>query len=145
MLPLKIQRFLPDQQEPTTSPRVNFIYHFVPHVIYSLWICTFANTKFINKILRNQIQYRHISTQVVSGWVMPSDIVIIDGDCQLKLACLVSDTVRLIIIIILQVRESASSRRSQEWISPRLLALVTNCVNALNAYLHRRITLPLEY
>ena len=50
-----------------------------------------------------------------------------------------SDTVRLIIIIILQVRESASSRRSQEWISPRLLALVVNCGNALNAYLHRRI------
>ena len=49
------------------------------------------------------------------------------------------------ILIILQVRESASSRRSQEWISPRLLALVANCVNnALNAYLHRRITLPLE-
>ena len=47
-------------------------------------------------------------------------------------------------LIILQVRESASSRRSQEWISPRLLALVANCVNALNAYLHRRITLPLE-
>ena len=43
-------------------------------------------------------------------------------------------------LIILQVRESASSRRSQEWISPRLLALVANCVNALNAYLHRRIT-----
>ena len=39
-----------------------------------------------------------------------------DGDCQLKLACLVSDTVRLIVIfiIILQVRESASSQRSQE-------------------------------
>ena len=49
-------------------------------------------------------------------------------------------------LIILQVRESASSRRSQEWISPRLLALVANCVNALNAYLHshRRIALPLE-
>ena len=47
-------------------------------------------------------------------------------------------------LIILQVRESASSRRSQEWLSPRLLALVANCVNALNAYLHRRITLPLE-
>ena len=43
-------------------------------------------------------------------------------------------------LIILQVRESASSRRSQEWISPRLLALVANCDNALNAYLHRRIT-----
>ena len=70
---------------------------------------------------------------------MPSDII---GDCQLKLACLVSDTVRLIIIIILEVRESASSRRAQEWISPRLLALVANCDNALNAYLHRRITLP---
>ena len=38
-------------------------------------------------------------------------------------------------LIILQVRES---------VSPRLLALVANCVNALNAYLHRRITLPLE-
>ena len=37
-----------------------------------------------------------------------------DGDCQLKLACLVSDTVRLIFLIILQVRESASSQRSQE-------------------------------
>ena len=47
-------------------------------------------------------------------------------------------------LIILQVRESASSRRSQELISPRLLALVANCDNALNAYLHRRITLPLE-
>ena len=35
-------------------------------------------------------------------------------------------------LIILQVRESASSRRSQEWISPRLLALVANCVNALH-------------
>ena len=46
-------------------------------------------------------------------------------------------------LIILQVRESASSRRSQEWISPRLLALVANCVNAVNAYRHRRITLPL--
>ena len=48
-------------------------------------------------------------------------------------------------LIILQVRESASSRRSQEWISTRLLAFVANCVNALNAYLHWRITLPLEY
>ena len=47
-------------------------------------------------------------------------------------------------LIILQVRESASSRRSQQWISPHLLALVANCDNALNAYLHRRITLPLE-
>ena len=49
-----------------------------------------------------------------------------------KLACLavVSDTVRLIIIIILQVRESASNRRSQ--VSPGLLALVANCVNAFN-------------
>ena len=46
-------------------------------------------------------------------------------------------------LIILQVRESASSRCSQEWISTRLLALVANCVNALNAYLHWRITLPL--
>ena len=52
-----------------------------------------------------------------------------------KLACLavVSVTVTLIIIIILQVRESASNRRSQ--VSPRLFALVANCVNALNAYL----------
>ena len=57
--------------------------------------------------MRNQIQNRYISTQVV----MLSDI---DGDCQLKLACLVSDTVRLIFIIILQVRESALSQRSQE-------------------------------
>ena len=64
----------------------------------------------------------------------------IDGGCQLKLACLVSDTVRLIFIIMLQVRESASSQRSQELIIPRLLALVADCVNALNAYLHRRIT-----
>ena len=47
-------------------------------------------------------------------------------------------------LIILQVRESASSTCSQEWISPRLLALVANCVNALNAYLHRRMTLSLE-
>ena len=47
-------------------------------------------------------------------------------------------------LIILHVRESASSTRSQERISPRLLALVANCDNALNAYLHRRITLPLE-
>ena len=31
-------------------------------------------------------------------------------------------------LIILQVRESASSRCSQEWISPRLLALVANCL-----------------
>ena len=48
-----------------------------------------------------------------------------------KLACLavVRVTVRLIIIIILQVRESASNRRSQ--VSPRLFALVANCVNAL--------------
>ena len=46
-------------------------------------------------------------------------------------------------LIILHVRESASSTRSQERISPRLLALVANCDNALNA-LHRRITLPLE-
>ena len=49
-----------------------------------------------------------------------SDIDADAGDCQLKLACLelrldlVSDTVRLIFIIILQVRESASSQRSQE-------------------------------
>ena len=99
MLPLKIQRFLPDQQEPSLAPKakllpvshVNFIFNFVPHVIYSLWISTFAITKFINKIPRNQIQYRYISKQVV----MLSDI---DGDCQLKdkdkvkLACLVSDT-----------------------------------------------------
>ena len=47
-------------------------------------------------------------------------------------------------LIILQVRESASSRRSQEWISPQLLALVANCVNALKAYIHRIMTLPLE-
>ena len=67
MLPLKIQRFLPDQQELLPVPHVNFIYHFVPHVIYSLWMCTFAITKFINKIMRNQIQYRYILTQVVSG------------------------------------------------------------------------------
>ena len=61
-----------------------------------------------------------------------------------KLACLavVSDTVRLIIIIISQVRESASNRRSQ--VSPGLLALVSNCVNALNAYVRRRITTSLE-
>ena len=97
MLPLKIQRFLPDRQEPSLAPKakllpvshVNFIFYFVPH--NSLWICTFAITKFINKILRNQIQYRYISKQVV----MLSDI---DGDCQLKdkdkvkLACLVSNT-----------------------------------------------------
>ena len=37
-----------------------------------------------------------------------------DGDCQLKLDCPVSDTVTLTFIIILQVRESASSQRSQE-------------------------------
>ena len=104
MLPLKIQRFLPDRQEP-----INIIFNFVPHVIYSLWICTFAITKFINNIMRNQIQYRYISTQIVM--LSLSDI---DGDCQLKLACLVSDAVRLIFIIILQVRESASSQRSQE-------------------------------
>jgi hypothetical protein len=85
MLPLQIQRYLPDQQELLPVPLVNFIYHFVPHIIYSLWICTFAITKFINKIMRNQIQYRYILTQVVSGWVMPSDS---NGDCQLKLACL---------------------------------------------------------
>ena len=97
MLPLKIQRLLPDRQEPSLAPKllpvshVNFIFNFVPHVIYSLWICTFAITKFINKILRNQIQYWYISKQVV----MLSDI---DGDYQLKdkvkLACLdlVSDT-----------------------------------------------------
>ena len=137
MLPLQIQRYLPDQQELLPVPLVNFIYHFVPHIIYSLWICTFAITKFISKMMHNQIQYWYILTQVVSGWVMPSDI---DGDCQLKLACLVSDTVKLIIIIILQVRDSTSSRRSQEWISPRLLALVANCVNACNAHLHRRMT-----
>ena len=47
-------------------------------------------------------------------------------------------------LIILQVRESASSRRSQQWISPHLLALVANCDNALNAYLPWRITWPLE-
>ena len=47
-------------------------------------------------------------------------------------------------LVILQVRESASSRRSKEWISPHLLALVANCDNALNTHLHRRITLPLE-
>ena len=121
MLPLKIQRFLPDRQEPSLAPKllpvshVNFIFNFVPHVIYSLGICTFAITKFINKILRNQIQYRYISKQVV----MLSDI---DGDCQLKvtktksnwLALSVSVTLRLIFILILQVRESASSQRSQE-------------------------------
>ena len=90
-------------------PHVNF--NFVPHVIYSLWICTFAITKFINNILRNQIQYRYISTQVVMLSLSDIDA---DGDCQLKLACLVSDTVRLIFIIILQVRESASRQRSQE-------------------------------
>ena len=73
MLPLKIQS-MPDQQEPTTKvPRVNFIYHFVPRVIYSLWICTFAITKFINKILRNQIQYRYISTQVVKTHLLIFD------------------------------------------------------------------------
>ena len=75
---------MPDQQEPTTKVlHVNFIYHFVHHVIYSLWICTFAITTFINKILRNQIQYRYISTQAVSGWVMPSDV---NGDCQTVLS-----------------------------------------------------------
>ena len=51
-----------------------------------------------------------------------------------KLA-VVSDTVILIIIIILQVRESASNR---------LLAFVANCVNALNAYLRVEESLPLE-
>ena len=46
------------QQELTTKVlHVNFIYPFVPQVIYSLWICTFAITKLINKILHNQIQY----------------------------------------------------------------------------------------
>ena len=119
MLPLKIQRFLPDRQEPITIlvlpvPHVMaHIFNFVPHVIYSLWICTFAITKFINKILRNQMQYRYISTQIVMLSLSDIDATI-DGDCQLKLACLVSDTVRLIFIIILQVRESASSQRSQE-------------------------------
>ena len=137
MLPLKIQPTRAYYQSPMS---ILFIISSLDHVIYSLWICTFAITKFINKILRNQIQYLYISTQVVSGWVMLSDI---DGDCRLKLACLVSDNVRLIIIIIWQVRESASSRHSQEWISPRLLALVDNFVNVLHAYLHRRINLPL--
>ena len=51
---------------------VNCIYHFVPHVIYSLWICTFAITKFINKILRNQIQYRYISTQIFNYYNLTS-------------------------------------------------------------------------
>ena len=59
----------------------------IPEVLQ--YLHTFAITKFINKILRNQIQYRYISKQVV----MLSDI---DGDCQLKdkvkLACLVSVT-----------------------------------------------------
>ena len=119
MLPLKIQLSCPTDKSllpvPHGHDHVNFIFNFVPHVIYSLWICTFAITKFINKILRNQIQYRYISTQIVM--LSLSDI---DGDCQcqcqlkVKLACLVSDTVRLIFIIILQVRESASSQRSQE-------------------------------
>ena len=50
-------------------------------------------------------------------------------------------------LIILQVRGSASSRPimtfaswSSRWISPRLLALVPNCDNALKTYLHRRST-----
>ena len=87
--PLTIQSvFFNDQQEPNTKvPHVNFIYHFVHHVIYSLWICT----NFINKILRNQIQYRYISTQVVSGCVMasPSDV---DGDLSNWLALSLSVT-----------------------------------------------------
>ena len=108
MLPVKIQRFLPDQKQqvPTTSSPRNIYLIFRPsRHLFSLDVY-FAITKFISKILRNQIQYQYISTQVVFGWVMPSDV---DGD--VKLACLVSDNVRLIIIIILQVRESASSRR----------------------------------
>ena len=61
-----------------------------------------------------------------------------------KLACLavVSDTVRLKIIIILQVIESASNRRSQ--VSTGLQAHFANGVNTLNAYLRRKITLHLE-
>ena len=80
----------------------------------------------------------HINTGCV--WLSDAERCWFDGDCQFKLNWLALSAT----LIILQVRSSASSRRSQEWISPRLLALVANCVNALNAYLHRRITLPLE-
>ena len=87
VLPLNYNASCPTNKSLLPLPHVNCIYRFVPHVIYSLWICAFAITKFTNKILRNQIQYRYISTQVVSGWVMPSDIYDYDyGDCQLKLA-----------------------------------------------------------
>ena len=70
---------------------------------------------------------------------MPSDI---DGDCQLKLVCLVSDTVRLIIIIILQVRESTSSRRSQEWITPAYsLLLLTALMHLMRTFIEESLCL----
>ena len=67
MLPVKIQRFLPDQQEePTTSsPRKMYLIFRPSRHLFSLDM--YAIIKFINKILRNEIQYRYISTQVVSG------------------------------------------------------------------------------
>ena len=104
MLPLTIQLSCPTDKSLLPVPHdmswpmmmshdhdvhVNFIFNFVPHVIYSLWICTFAITKFINKILRNQIQYRYISTQMLSD---------IDGDCQLNLSHDAQKHVRFVIV-----------------------------------------------
>ena len=87
----------------------------------------FANTQLINKILHNQIQYIYKIRN--TGCICPSYA----GWCRLS--------------NWLQVRESVSSRPimkcaswSYRWISPRLLALVVNCDNAFNTYLHRRST-----
>ena len=95
--------------------------------------------KFINKILRNQIQYRYISTQVV----MLSDI---DGDCQLTLplACLVS-ALRLIFILILQVRESPSTFtinvHKSELVPDYSLLLLTALMHLMRTFIEESLPL----
>ena len=94
---------------------------------------------FIISSLLSSILYGYVLSQLLSLLTRSCVIKYNTGTYQHRL-CLAEWCRVILIIIILQVRESASSRRSQEWISPWLFALVANCVNAINAYLHRRIT-----
>ena len=119
----------------------------------SAWTCNsfswfqsaivFTKNEFLNCSVWAVGTIKHLVLLVVSCWTTFEDTW--SGKCLGLMATVNSNWLALsATLVILQVRESASSRRSQEWISPHLLALVANCDNALNAYLHRRITLPLE-
>ena len=61
---------------------------------------------------------------------------------KFKLACLVSDIVRLIFIIILQVRESASSQSSQSELAPNYsLLLLTALMHLMRTFIEESLPL----